>query len=254
MKDQYVGDIGDFGKYGLLRALCGGPGMQPSSDLLPSLGIVWYQTPYDKDSKHGEHTGYLTASARNLRGFRACDPHLYDQVARVVRSGERSVRSIMQSGIFSGGTRFFREEVPEAADREVWCDAACDEVRGCQVIFLDPDNGLEPQGRYSRKASNRYVLPWEVERFGLLDATLVIYQHSGRTKGCTVGVQAARWSRRLRDVLPHREMLAVGYHRGASRTFLILPARGCEQGLKETVGRFLDGPWGICRHFSWIIR
>lgn len=36
MQDRYVGDIGDFGKYGLLRALC-------AHDL--SLGVVWYLVP-----------------------------------------------------------------------------------------------------------------------------------------------------------------------------------------------------------------
>lgn len=42
MKNQYVGDIGDYGKYGLMRFL---------RDAGVSIGINWYLTPDD-----GRHT------------------------------------------------------------------------------------------------------------------------------------------------------------------------------------------------------
>ena len=44
MQDRYVGDIGDFGKYGLLRALCG-------RDLY--LGVVWYLIPDEGGLDYG---------------------------------------------------------------------------------------------------------------------------------------------------------------------------------------------------------
>ena len=51
MKDQYVGDIGDYGKYGLLRYL-NGCGLK--------IGVNWYLTPDDGRSD-GNHTEYLEA-------------------------------------------------------------------------------------------------------------------------------------------------------------------------------------------------
>ena len=39
MQDCYVGDIGDFGKYGLLRSLCGGDDYGPAL----RLGVLWYK-------------------------------------------------------------------------------------------------------------------------------------------------------------------------------------------------------------------
>ena len=39
MQDRFVGDIGDFGKYGLLRAL---RGIHPPADPCLNLGLVWY--------------------------------------------------------------------------------------------------------------------------------------------------------------------------------------------------------------------
>ena len=44
MQDQYVGDIGDFGKYGLLRHLTGMRDDDASGDAL-SLGVIWYLFP-----------------------------------------------------------------------------------------------------------------------------------------------------------------------------------------------------------------
>ena len=38
MQDRFVGDIGDFGKYGLLRALTG---TYPEAEPRLSLGVVW---------------------------------------------------------------------------------------------------------------------------------------------------------------------------------------------------------------------
>lgn len=53
MKNRYVGDLGDFGKYTLLKTLCG-----PESDRVPSLrlGIVWYLTRDDPSRKDGKFT------------------------------------------------------------------------------------------------------------------------------------------------------------------------------------------------------
>ena len=44
MRDEWVGDIGDLGKYGLLRVLTGYPDA-PEGERL-KLGVVWY---YNRD-------------------------------------------------------------------------------------------------------------------------------------------------------------------------------------------------------------
>lgn len=50
MKNQYVGDIGDYGKYGLLRFLAN-HGI--------CIGVNWYLTEND-ESSDGKFTDYLT--------------------------------------------------------------------------------------------------------------------------------------------------------------------------------------------------
>ena len=44
MQDRYVGDVGDFGKYGLLRSLCRGD----EHGAAFRLGVLWYR--FDGDA------------------------------------------------------------------------------------------------------------------------------------------------------------------------------------------------------------
>ena len=49
MQNRYAGDVGDFGKLGLLRGLT-------SSQL--DIGVNWYLTPDESHNANGKHIGY----------------------------------------------------------------------------------------------------------------------------------------------------------------------------------------------------
>ncbi len=100
MQDRYTGDIGDFGKYGLLKAMCG--------DNL-SLGVAWYLFPDEEGSGDGSHTGYLNPTPTNMYRFRDCDPPLYVTLGEIIRSGERRVASIRERAVLPPGTVFYEE-------------------------------------------------------------------------------------------------------------------------------------------------
>ncbi len=53
MQDNYIGDIGDYGKYGLLREVC---------DAELSLSVNWYRAIPSKLGKQddGKYTSYLS--------------------------------------------------------------------------------------------------------------------------------------------------------------------------------------------------
>ena len=73
LQNRYVGDLGDFGKYGLLKALCG--------DTL-KLGVNWYLIP--DESHNGKHTAYLKSTHKDSTAYRSCDPELYDSLRKIV--------------------------------------------------------------------------------------------------------------------------------------------------------------------------
>ena len=60
MQDRYTGDVGDFGKYGMLRRLCG----LRDEDADPlKLGVVWYRPNPEliasESVPDGRHITYL---------------------------------------------------------------------------------------------------------------------------------------------------------------------------------------------------
>ena len=152
VQDRYVGDIGDFGKYGLLRVLCG--------DEL-SLGIVWYLVPDEGGDGNGAHVGYLEPTPANLHRFRSCDPALYDDLGEMVHNGTRTVRSISERAILPPGTVFYEEPLsfdgmpgigPAATKarlvhRSDWVRGAVDATQGCDIVFADPTTAWSPGRR-----------------------------------------------------------------------------------------------------------
>ena len=85
MQDRYTGDIGDFGKLGLLRQLA-------STGL--SIGVNWYRTPDETHNSDGLHIGYL-----QKKEFRSCDPALWSALGQIVSSGKREIAALEQSSV-----------------------------------------------------------------------------------------------------------------------------------------------------------
>lgn len=162
MQDRFIGDIGDFEKCGLLRALAG---VHPPEAPKLSLGVVWYKVP-----------DLNIAFLKDPTGYRDCDPPLFDELNRVVKSNERTIAAIQRAPIWPKGTKFFGEpavkRVP-AAENGPWLEAAVKEVGECNLIFLDPDNGLE--NRPNDPCKREHCSYKDVLRFWERGASLVIY-------------------------------------------------------------------------------
>jgi hypothetical protein len=99
MQNRYTGDIGDFSKLGLLRAL-------QSAGF--SIGLNWYLAPDETHNSDGRHVGYLSQDE-----YRACDPGLWAALGAIVKRGDREVRSmehdaVLQATFFSDCLDFRR--------------------------------------------------------------------------------------------------------------------------------------------------
>ena len=179
MKDQYVGDIGDFANNGLLRVLCG-----TQEDPVPGmrLCIIWYRNP--SQDQYGNQVGYLNSSDHNYGRYRECDPDLFRALQRLVggkmeRDERRRIEDIMGSNILPGGTIHHEETLPNPTSRirrGDWLDRAINNTEESDVIFLNPDTGIDWDGT----AKLKYVHPWELEIWLGTGKILVIYQHAQR--------------------------------------------------------------------------
>jgi hypothetical protein len=175
MQNRYVGDIGDFVKLALLRALS--PGHR--------LGVIWYLVPDESHNGDGRHVGYLRKNE-----WRHLDPQVFDGLARIVANGERSVAALERFGLLHR-CQFVSDLLPlpkayaeRAIARAEWLDRAVGEIRDCNLVFLDPDNGLQPE-RF-RPASAKAIKSAsfaDLGRFRRPGRTLVVYHHHTRRKG-----------------------------------------------------------------------
>ena len=140
MQDRYIGDVGDFGKYGLLRALAGDGELR--------LGVVWYLVQNEERNEDGRYTEYL--GPRHESRFRPCDPELYDALRVLIDARRRSVAAVRDTGVLPADTIFYEhrlsyEGVPIAsrlAERDRWCSGALEATLGRELVFVDPDNGV----------------------------------------------------------------------------------------------------------------
>ena len=90
-----MGDVGDFGKYGLLRALCAEELTIGSRTYDLSLGVVWYLVPDEGNPGDGGHVGWMRQEPR----YMPCDPELFHILLRMIRDGDRSVRAVRERGV-----------------------------------------------------------------------------------------------------------------------------------------------------------
>ena len=237
MQDRYTGDIGDFGKLGLLRQLLNRTGL--------SIGVNWYLVPDEAHNSDGRHVGYLQNA-----DFRSCDEELWRALGQIVVSEQRKVALLGEAGIlpavfyskildFSNTTKQERTSI-----RWEWHTLASDQLRKCDIIFADPDNGLIVPSAEGTPRSNKYVLPFELSDYFQAGASVIYYQHKARRSDEFYLQQ-------------HRELLASGAFPGASGLgvkfvktsqrfyFFILHTKHKEQ-ISHCIEQILETSWRKC--------
>ena len=244
MRDQFVGDVGDFGKYGLLRRLI-------DPDL--TLGVVWY---YRKDipGECGKFIQYLRPNYHDRAKYETCDPKLWRILGDLVRNRKRFVRCVEQSAILSGGTRYFREELvyresgrqKRKAFRDGWLQRALRATEGADIVFLDPDNNIPPHEREKyRKDGPKYAYLDEIKAFWERGQSVVVYHHTNMNG--TVCEQIRETAERLRQELG-TEPISLRWRGFQTRAFFVIPQEHHRERIEARIEEMLTGPWG--QHFT----
>lgn len=183
MKNQYFGDLNDYQKYGILRALSGGTGIRTT--------VCWSLTP-DNGSTDGSRVAYLEEPEL----WRSKDPEVFDALqAAVLCQNQRSISTVENSGLLEN-CRFWGEAAPtRGEDRDDYFARFLDFAAGTDLVFFDPDNGLEvkscPRGSAN---SNRYIYWNELLETWGRGHSIVVYQHFPR-------VHRLRFVRKLAGII-----------------------------------------------------
>jgi hypothetical protein len=170
MKNQYVADINDYRKYGLLRTL--------SDSGKIRTGVSWMLTPNDNRTD-GQFTRYLNSPEQ----WKQYDSSLFEHLADCIRDGERHVSRIESTGVLQNAIYHCNllSDIPE--ERRRYFVDMHDQLQGVDLIFFDPDNGLEIKSRpYGRKQSSKFLYWHELTQAFSAGKSILVYQHFIREK------------------------------------------------------------------------
>lgn len=217
MKNQYFGDIGDYGKYALLRHL---------ADAGIGVGINWYLTDGD-DSNDGKMTKYLKSEDSSLRSL---DEGLFDSLRRlVIIEKRRNVKASEKEALINNAIYF--HDILDIKDkgsiaekrlyREEWHNRAMSALKAASLIYFDPDNGIADEKVSAKKNSVKYLLTGEAADYYNAGHDIVYYCHKGRRK-------EKAWEDYKRILKEGKNgsisqdawLTALTYHRGVQRTFI----------------------------------
>lgn len=177
MQDNYVGDIGDYGKYGLLREI---------NNAGLSLGVNWYRVVPKKVGKQddGKYVDYL----KNPSLYRHYDTELYDYLHKLVFVEKaRKIDRINKSQLIHAS--FYSKEV--GVDRILWHKEALKRTKNADVVFLDPDNGLESLRMHQcNGGTEKHVLWWELKDYYDRGQNVILYQHRPQMTKRTTSIES----------------------------------------------------------------
>lgn len=240
MQNRYFGDVGDYGKYGLLRKLCGITSEGPRL----SLGVVWYLVPNEGHNDDGKHISYL-----NKPEYRLCDPDLFDGLNHLLNDGLRTVSKIQGSDLLPSKTAYFdtylsfngigstgaANRVVRLNIRQKWLSKARDTVRDRDIVFLDPDNGLQIKSvkQHSDKGT-KYVFWEEAENLADYPQTLVVYHHLNRTMSSRDQIEI-KLQEFNDNLIGGEAVIPVLFKRGSHRVFFIIPSKSHKALIKARI-------------------
>jgi hypothetical protein len=238
MQDRYVGDEGDFAKYALLKALVSG-------DKRLRLGVLWYAFPDETHNADGRHIGYLTNTTIAQR-----DPAIHAQLGKIVAENCRSLSAVEAAGILPEQTLFYQapvaaigKPVDRRAHRTRWFLLAAQHVESADIVFFDPDNGIEtPALKRSDFKAGKYVFWSELRSIWDAGKSLIVYNHLNRS--ASAAVQESRLRAQFAEHIPEAAaLISLLFRRGSCRHFWVIAQPAHRDVLMERVRRFLQCGW-----------
>ena len=248
MQDRYSGDVGDFGKFGLLRHIINGSKLK--------LGINWYLFPDEGNNEDGRFIHYLSQPT-----FECCDRELHNKLKKIV-SQCRSTCALEEAGLFEYPPVFFSESVDfykscsgnRQKDKEKrlelrqgWKTNAITLLLSSDVIFLDPDNGLQIKSCRSmnQKKSGKFAYYDEIREFHSQKKLTVIYHHLNRHKNHgTHSTQIRERARELKSMInPKHRVFGIRYRPYSPRAFFLIVDPSVEQYIEKRLSTFMESKW-----------
>ena len=165
MRNEFFGDVKDYRKYGLLRIL--------ARDTQANAAVCWMLRP---NKGLPTNTDYLLQPQK----WRHFDERLFDALRHaVIVDRERNVvraehPDVLHPAVFS----FYKEPLKEDSnERRKYFDTFLACSKGMELVFFDPDIGLEVRGvRAGPKRSPEYLYFEELSRAFDAEHSILVFQ------------------------------------------------------------------------------
>lgn len=235
MQDRYAGDVGDFSKFALMRQL------QTCSDR--PLGLVWYRHPDEFRTNDGKHISYHHRSS-----WQQCDGELANLLKLASSQNPRTIEFLEGLPMFQLTPRFVGEYCHPMGrvgwNREQWFEDATHKVANCEIVFVDPDNGinLKPNKRCSPKHIDLSELKFLADRHKIV----VAYHHFDRSESHRG--QMNRLKDELFAELPNHKIEILRYRRISPRAYVCLVQPSACEDFTNCVDLLTNTPWDV--HFE----
>ena len=234
MQNRYAGDVGDFGKIGLLRQI-------KRSEL--DIGVNWYLAPDEDHNSDGKHIGYIVDPRYNN-----CDDSLRDSLKEIVNS-KRSVAALENMNLIPDAV-YYHEVLCSPSrtfSRRDWHIKALEALSCADVVFLDPDNGLLVKSVSAGSSkSNKYVAQSEITDYFASGKSVIFYNHRCREQE-SVYIQRFNWMHED-FILRNAVITGLTFKRGTVRDYIFVLQPEHASKIIESVDNMLQSPWR--NHFA----
>ena len=228
MQNQYVGDIGDFGKFFLLR------------NIIPNgykLGVNWYLVANEKHraEKDGKYIDYLKNENSELK---KTDVDLFEGLKNVLKNGREVLNLEKQKLVYN--TTYFNSLVEIKNKRVEWFNDSLKSLEKVEIIFCDPDNGIEIKScKQSNPRAVKFILKAEILNYYKSGKSLIIYQHATR-QGDLQTQKNNRVSELIQLLGIEKELIDVVYFgKGTGRFYFIIQQKKHSKEIKNRIESFL---------------
>jgi len=155
------------------------------------LGVNWYLTKDDTNSNDGKYIEYL-----QRKEYFQCDPELHSFLSQCISQGNRDVKQIADFYRFLNVTFYNEllhiEHIKALSEkgrnertklRSQWFENSLQQLKNTDIIFCDPDNGLETKSLSKvGKDSVKFVFADEIKEMLNRGHSVIFYNHRDRSK------------------------------------------------------------------------
>lgn len=244
MQDRYAGDIGDFGKFGLLKALL-------SEGF--SLGINWYKAEPPESERDKKTGNFLHEDGRHIikPEYFVCDEPLARALRNISESGARSIAQLEQAALLDPSKTVYYNEVISVDGRSQWHKDALQVLASCDLVFLDPDTGLNVKSCGKKAAESvKYVWDHELADYLCRGQSVMLYQHRPRR---APEIYFPEFKERLCTIkgINKRFVFVLTCAKGTVRDYFLFAANESHAArISSALNKMIAGPWGtrkLCR-------